>query len=186
MGSCNEVQRRFRQIRYRFHDPVLLGKMAGTNCRRDHPARPAGTALHAAVSLFAVLFFLAASWAQAGSQTIILKYRDFGPPSLAWETIRMDWWQWDNHGDSDPRSRCNIYVVVYRGIPLDKVKGMYPVRKKINQDFRYLEYSKALEYLDKTIKELSERKNDEVGTFEDLAQELRNTRKKIVDALGGP
>lgn len=138
-----------------------------------------------AVSLFVVLFLLTASWVEAGSQTIILKYTDFGPQVLAWKTIGMEWWQWNNHGDSDPRSRCNIHVVVYRGISLEKVKRMYPVRKEINQDFRYLEYSKAMAYLDRTIKEISD-KDHETSIFKSLAQKLRTTRKKILNALGEP
>lgn len=102
---------------------------------------------------------------------------------MAWETIGMDWWQWDNHGDSDPRSRCDIKVVVYRDVPLERVKLMFPVRKEKNQDFRYLEYSKALEYLDKGIKET---RDEEVSILKSLAERLRDTRKRILEALGRP
>ena len=101
--------------------------------------------------LIAALMCFAAHTANAGDRTLVLKYADFGPPSMAWQTIGMDWWQWDNHGDSDPKTKYDIKVVVYKGIPLAQVKQIYPVVKSKEQDYRYLSYDTAIKYLERNI-----------------------------------
>lgn len=115
------------------------------------------------------------------SETVVLDYDDFGPSCLAYETIGMDWWQWDKCGDSDPRTRYDIKVVVYRGIPLEKVRLMYPVLKEKSWDFRYIEYSKAIEYLEKGIQTTQ----DEEST-RSIAETFRAKRKRLIEALGRP
>ena len=109
-------------------------------------------------------------------QYAIFDYEDFGPQAMAWEKLGMQWWQWDNHGDSDPASKCDIKVVVYQGIPLEHIKKMFPVNKSKKKDFRYFEYYDAIKYLDENIKELKHRK----GEWEiDLRQHLIETKDRI-------
>jgi len=112
--------------------------------------------------------------------TVVLKYSDFGPQSVAWETIGMEWWQWDPCGDPDPQYSYDIKVVVYRDIPLEKVKQLYQVRKERNQDYRYLEYPKAMEYLNKGIRD------HESKDLRGIAEELRTTKTRLVETLRKP
>lgn len=115
--------------------------------------------------------------------TVVLKYSDFGPQSVSWETIGMGWWQWDDCGDPNPNYSYDIRVVVYRGIPLEDVKQLYPVRKEKNQDYRYLEYQKAVEYLNKGIQKYSSREWEDL---KEIADGLRRTRTRLFEALGEP
>jgi len=113
-------------------------------------------------------------------QVLILNYDDFGPQAMAWKTIGMQWWQWDHHGDSDPNTKYDIKVVVYRNIPLEAVKERFPVVKEQKKDYRYLAYDKALEYLDKNIKE---HKNRNEKWAMDTVTQLTRVRTKIVQEL---
>ena len=106
---------------------------------------------------------------------MVLKYHDFGPQAAAYETIGMEWWQWDNHGDSDPDYRYDIKIVVYRDIPLHQVKEAYPVLKEKKQDYRYLSYAKAMAYLNGQIQE---------DLLPELTETLRKTRSRIEEKLG--
>jgi hypothetical protein len=105
--------------------------------------------------------------------TSVLKYEEFGPPALANNLIGMDWWQWQSHGDSRPK-KYDINVVVYKDVDLKKVKHKYPVSPKDLQDFRYVEYRKAIDYLDNAINE---------NVIEELTQTLMNTKQKIQSTL---
>ena len=42
-------------------------------------------------------------------------------------------------------------MVVYRGVSLKKVKAAYPVNKEAKLDYRYVEYSKAVQWHDSQI-----------------------------------
>lgn len=105
----------------------------------------------------------------------VLQYDDFGPQAAAWELIGMEWWQWDSHGDSDPNTKYDIRVIIYRGISLANIKRLYPVIEEKKQDFRYLKYSKAIDYLNDNIKE---------NIIPDVTSTLQKTKHKIVLKLG--
>ena len=116
------------------------------------------------------------------SQYVLFNYEDFGPQAMAWETIGMQWWQWDNHGDSDPNSTYDIKVVVYRDISLQKIKSIFPVVEAAKKDYRYIEYNEALKYLDRNI--------SEVGLINekwaiDLKIHLVDSRSTIKTFFGG-
>jgi hypothetical protein len=102
--------------------------------------------------------------------TIILNYSDFGPQVRAYELIGMEWWSWDNHGDSRPRE-YDIKVIVYKDISLDEIKKLYPTIKDKEQDYRYLKYDDAIKYLNKHI-------------GEEYSNHLIETKKKITEKLG--
>lgn len=89
-----------------------------------------------------------------GRQMVILDYQDFGPPSMSHALLGHEWWQWQAHGDPDPRQTYPVKVVVYRGIPLADVKKRYPVNAQQEQDFRYVAYDTAITYLDQQIQYL--------------------------------
>ena len=75
----------------------------------------------------------------------VFDYEDFGPQSMAWEKIGMQWWQWDSQGiSSNPIYEYDIKVVVYREMPLAQLKALYPVEKVKKKDFRYFAYDDAI------------------------------------------
>ena len=105
--------------------------------------------------------------------TLVLTYEDFGPQVAAHELLGMQWWQWEAHGDSDPTTSCPIKVVVYRGIPLSDAQRRHPTSEADLRDYRYVEYSMALQYLEGLTQE-------EVP-FVDV---LTRTRERILAGLG--
>ncbi|HUV59856.1 MAG TPA: hypothetical protein VMW09_07060 [Desulfatiglandales bacterium] len=122
------------------------------------------------------------------NQILIKDYSDFGTQAMCYDLIGYQRYQWNNDGNPDPRKEYNIQVVVYKDIDLVKVKKIYPVSKIMKRDYRYVEHNKALEYLDKQIKQIKElkkiasaQKKDVV--FGQLLIRLQNTKKEIVTNL---
>jgi hypothetical protein len=119
-----------------------------------------------------------------GKRTIIFQYSDFGPQVLAHELIGFEWYQWERDGHPDPNYVYDIKVVVYKDIRLEEVKKIYPVIKAKQQDYRYVEYKEALEYLDKHIRQFEELRKTDPESFvvsgaNELLLEFRNTRRII-------
>jgi hypothetical protein len=127
--------------------------------------------------LFAALAMicLTSCAARGRQEVLVLAYQDFGPQMLAREVLGMEWWQWEDHGDSSPEARYDVKVAVYREMPLEDVKKQYPVLPEQRKDFRYVEYKKALQFLDEKIQE---------NVMEDVTDALKVTRKKITETLG--
>jgi hypothetical protein len=103
-------------------------------------------------------------------KTTVMHYEDFGPPSMVYELLGSDWWQWQPHGDSDPKKRYDIRVVVYRNIGLEEVRRKYPVKPEALQDYRYISYEDATRYLDRQIAE---------NVLPTLTTRLRATRNDL-------
>jgi hypothetical protein len=131
------------------------------------------------VPLFFCIVGFSCSHQNSQHQHVILNYRDFGPPALASELIGNDYWQWDSHGDSRPRD-YQISVVVYRNVDLQKVKKIYPVKKEKEQDYRYVEYQIAMEFLDSSIAELQSYKDEIPQKLIDTLTKTRNTIKSVL------
>ena len=105
------------------------------------------------------------------------EYEDFGPQAMAWQTIGMQWWQWDDHGiSSDPNYKYDIKVVVYRGISLNEIESLLPVSKANKQDFRYIEYHDSIKYLNINIDKVKQ--IDEQWAI-NLKERLVKTKKRI-------
>lgn len=104
------------------------------------------------------------------ASVVVLPYQELGPQVAVHDLIGYEWYQWDNHGDSDPNTEYDVKVVVYRNIPLEKVKELYPVIVG-KQDYRYLDYETAINYLNKNERE-------------PYLEHLQKTKKKIVERLG--
>ena len=107
---------------------------------------------------------------RSNSNTIVLPYDELGPQVAVHELIGYEWYQWNSHGDSDPTKTDDVKVVVYRNIGLEEVKRTYPVIDG-KQDFRYLDYSTAMDYLNRHEKE-------------PYLEHLQKTKKKILAHLG--
>ena len=121
--------------------------------------------------LLAVLISSCSAGAEPKSKTLVLDYQELGPSSATYEIVGNGWYQWNNHGDSDPRKFDDIKVVVYRNVSLDEVKKTYPVDKGKLMDYRYLAYETAMDFLSK---------NED----EPYLERLKDTKKKIIETLG--
>jgi hypothetical protein len=142
--------------------------------------RPVSFEMKRTLNQIALAIIIVISCSSNNKQILILSYDEFGPQSIVWETIGMQWWQWDNHGDSDPNTKCDIKIAIYRDIPLQDVKKRFPVVKESQKDYRYLEYNSALSFLDTKIHEL--RKINEQWA-KDIVKRLSRVRDKIVKEL---
>jgi len=116
-----------------------------------------------------------------GAQTVsadeaILPYSAFGPQAAAYELIGMEWWQWDSHGDGTDRE-YPIKVVVFWNQTQRETAKNHPVDESKPQDFRYVEYSKAVEYLERIIREFKEAELD--ATSMKRALDQLKTKKQM-------
>lgn len=107
------------------------------------------------------------------NNSIILDYSDFGPQVIANQVIGMEWWQWQPHGDSRPKN-YDIKVVVYKEVSLTDIKAAYPVDIGKEKDFRYIEYDKAISFLDEMIAD---------NVMDEVTKKLRRTRERITKSL---
>jgi hypothetical protein len=106
------------------------------------------------IFLFIAVTFIIFGCNKSAKNFAVFKYEDFGPQAMAWEKIGMQWWQWDNHGDSNPNYKYDIKVVVYKEILLERIKTMFPVNRSEKKDFRYFEFHDSIRYLDARISDL--------------------------------
>lgn len=106
----------------------------------------------------------------------VLPYSAFGPQVAANKLIGMEWWQWDAHGDGTDRE-YPVKVVVFWDQTQEKTAKAHPVDESKLQDFRYIEYSKAVEYLERIIKEFKEAKLD-ATPMEQALDQLKNKKKQ--------
>jgi hypothetical protein len=104
------------------------------------------------------------------ASTVVLSYQELGPQAAVYELIGKEWYQWNNHGGSDPNEVDDVKVVVYRNVSLEKVKEIYPVVVG-KQDYRYLDYETAIKYLNK-------------NEGEPYLEHLQATKQKVIEQLG--
>ncbi len=100
--------------------------------------------------LIAALLILCASAGRAGE--LILPYQAFGPQCAAYKLIGMAWWQWDSNGGDTDRD-FSIKIVVLWDQTLEETTKRHPVDQVKQLDFRYVEYQKAIHYLETFIKD---------------------------------
>lgn len=119
-------------------------------------------------NLFTAAFLLLGLQATRAGE-VILPYSAFGPQAAAHKVIGMEWWQWDSHGDSRPRD-YPIKIVVFWDQTREDTAKRHPVDREKLQDFRYVEYSKAITHMERTIKELKESELDASAIERGLVQ----------------
>jgi hypothetical protein len=118
--------------------------------------------------------------------SFVMRYSDFGPPSSSYELLGSEWYQWNSQGPDDPNGRDDVKIVIYRNVDLATVKRTYPVLKG-KADYRYIEYSEAMGFLEKKIEELKsdqDREPEYSKLKEALILEYEQTRAKIIERLG--
>jgi hypothetical protein len=98
----------------------------------------------------------------ASHNFIVLDYKNFGPQEIAEELIGPNYWQWDNGHYSQPQN-FDIKVVVYRDMALDKVKEMFPIDEQNEKDYRYVQYTVAMDWHDKHIAQFNEDLKNSAG-----------------------
>ncbi len=130
--------------------------------------------------LLILCFFCVSSCLNSTKPYGVFDYEDFGPQSMVYEKIGMEWWQWNNHGSSDPNSKDDIKVVVYRDMPLSQIKSLFPVSEREKKDFRYFEFSDAIQHLNESIKRLEPEKEEWAIN---LKKHLIETKKRIIKEI---
>ncbi len=99
------------------------------------------------------LMMVAGSASAAEPKMVVLDYGDFGPQAAAFELLGMDGCAWLSHQDVPGPEACVVKVVVFRGTDAGAVAKKYPVVRKTFQDYRYVEWDRAVKYLDEWIAE---------------------------------
>ena len=117
--------------------------------------------------------------------SFVMKYSEFGAPGSSDELLRSESSQGSGQTADDPSGSDDIQIVVYRNVDLATVKRTYP-ELGAKSVYRYVEYSQAINYLDKKIEELKANNRDaEYGTLkEKFISEYEQTRTRIVERLG--
>jgi hypothetical protein len=111
---------------------------------------------------------------------------------MSYELIGYAQNQWKSWGDELPND-VDIKVVVYRGVALEELRKQFPVVQG-KSDYRYLEYSRAIQFLQEQVKEVESYKKEEqqaanseasaVKIWEELEQTLKKTHRVIIENLG--
>ena len=97
------------------------------------------------------LFVLMLACPAVLAETLVLDYSDFGPQVAAHRLLGPEWWQWQAHGDSDPKTQYSIRVVVYDEESESNVRSQYPLIPSENKDYRWIPLNQAFQYLDEEI-----------------------------------
>jgi hypothetical protein len=114
----------------------------------------------------------------------VLRYDDFGPQAMAGQLLGADWWSWEPGGSFEPGDAFDVRVVVYRDRPPAEVVARYPTIRG-ESDHRLVERAAALRFLDVQLAELRAMSAADDGSdFGRLAEQLRQTRRTIVECLG--
>ena len=97
------------------------------------------------------------------------------------------WNQWKNEGHELPDD-VDIKVVVYRGVELEQLRKQFLVAKG-KSDYRYLEYARAIQFLQEQVKNVESYKENasdanEVELWDELDQTLKKTHRVIIENLG--
>ena len=122
----------------------------------------------------AALFLLGGCATRLQKSTIVLEYDDFGPQAMAYKLIgkkRMPW------APDTPVmiGEGHIYVVVYKGVPVEDLEIRYSADADANIDYRLVPYEQAITYLDTQIAQNILRK---------VTLKLEGTRTKVQSKLG--
>ena len=133
-------------------------------------------AIYAALALI-----ISASFVNAGE--VILPYSAFGPQVAAYELIGKEWWQWDTQGDDKDKS-YPIKVVVYWDQTEAETARRHPVDQTKLQDYRYVEFSKAVAHLEKTIRECRSMKLDATAIEDTLALLKKQKAEQVAGGNG--
>ena len=111
---------------------------------------------------------------------------------MSYELIGMAWNQWKSEGHKLPDD-VDVKVVVYRGVELEELRKQFPVVQG-KSDYRYLEYARAVQFLQEQVKTVESYKKEEqaaadseasaVKMWEELDQTLKKTQRVIIENLG--
>lgn len=107
-------------------------------------------------------------------RAVVLNYEDFGPKYLAYTLLGNEWYQWEE--SEDENKTYHIKVVVYKDEDPERVKKAYPVQPEAEQDYRYISYEAAMEYLN--------RHSQNAALSESSRQKLEETKLRLMEAFG--
>ncbi|WP_104400874.1 hypothetical protein [Vibrio penaeicida] len=128
-------------------------------------------------TFFLIIMFAFSFSINANSSITVMDYNDFGPPSLSGKLLGVEWFQWQSHGDSKPRN-YPVKVVVYEGYELEKVESLYPVNSAKEQDFRYVTFDSAVDFIDSSLIDLKALQ-DEGAPVANIVSKLEKTKDTL-------
>ena len=99
------------------------------------------------------IFILMLAGSAVLAEALVLDYADFGPQVAAHRLLGPEWWQWETHGDSDPKTQ-------------------YPLIPSENKDYRWIPLNQAIQYLDEEISK---------DTLERTTASLKKTRMQLIN-----
>lgn len=102
--------------------------------------------------LLTLCLTLASCASRISRSTLVFDYADFGPQAMAYRVIGPKNHQWDPQAPI-PFGAEGVRVVVYRNIGLEEVQQQFPVDPERHQDYRYLAYADAMNYLEARIRQ---------------------------------
>ena len=104
------------------------------------------------------------------AESLVLDYADFGPQVAAHRLLGPEWWQWQAHGDSDPKTQYSIRIVVYDEGSESNVRTQYPLIPSENKDYRWIPLNQAIQYLEEEISK---------DTLKRTTDSLKKTRMRL-------
>ncbi len=133
------------------------------------------------ILIFLTVFFQIVSFSEDNDTALspeyylILNYADFGPQVVACDLLGFEWWQWESTGSSDPNQKYDIKVIVFKDVSLKIIKRHFPVIPEKEQDYRYVSYKDAVDYLKRAIEE---------DILEVVTSKLKDTKVRILKYFG--
>ena len=116
------------------------------------------------------LFLLLLACPAVLAESLVLDYSDFGPQVAAYRLLGPEWWQWQAHGDSDPKTQYSIRVVVYNEGSESNVRSQYRLIPSENKDYRWIPLNQAFQYLNEEISK---------NILESTTVRLKKTRMRL-------
>lgn len=117
---------------------------------------------------------------------VLFHYDDFGPGSMAGVLLGSEWWSWEGGGSFERCDEFDVRVVIYDGRAPHaqrEAQTRYPTLPR-TQDYRHVERSEALRFLDAQIVELTDMMPEPEGyDFGPLKRSLEQTRSVILACL---
>lgn len=115
--------------------------------------------------------------------TLLFRYEDFGPPSMADGLLGSEWWSWEAGGSFERCDAFDVRVVVHDGRRLEDTRARYPTVRGVG-DYRLVDRGRALRYLDERIAELGSAETEpEERALVSLRRDLEHTRLTILECL---
>lgn len=117
---------------------------------------------------------------------LVLRYEDFGPPSMASRLLGSETYSFGPSGCFKPTDTFDVRVVVYRS-PLDEARAteLYPTLEG-RSDYRLVELEDALAFLEEELRGLSKTTVEDFGPLLPVLRSALETTKRRLELAFPP